>query len=403
MKSKSSSTADLIVIGGGIVGLATALKVMERHPGLRVVVVEKEPRWAAHQSGRNSNVIHSGVYYKPGSAKARLAVAGNRSMYEFCAEHSIAHARSGKLIVAVDDAELPRLELLAERGRANGVEAEKLDAAGVAAVEPGVKAEAGLRVPSAGITDFAEVCRAMAGLIARRGGELLLEHRVRRIERRSGDYRIVAGQRTLVAPHFVACAGLQSDRVARLEGIDPGILIVPFRGEYFHVRRASLVRALVYPVPDPDLPFLGVHLTRAIDGSLHAGPNAVLAFGREGYRKTSVNPRDLAESLTYGGFWRMARQMRRSGIEELRRSFSRKLFLRSVRRLVPAIDDDDLTPAPSGVRAQALRPDGSLHDDFLFVRGEASLHVCNAPSPAATASLEIGAHVATELDGILTG
>jgi L-2-hydroxyglutarate oxidase len=402
--SKSPSTPrafDVAVIGGGIVGLATALRLLEARPELTLVLLEKEPRWAAHQSSRNSGVIHSGIYYRPDSMKAKLGRAGNSSMIAFCRTHSIPVNVCGKLIVATSESDLPGLEQLRQRAAANGVEATLMDGSEARTVEPNVRAVVALHVPSTAVTDFGAAAAVMARLVSERGGSLRQRCTVSAIRRTGSHYQIDTERTSFEARYLVACAGLESDRIARLEGVDPGIRIIPFRGEYHHIARAELVRALIYPVPDPDLPFLGVHLTRSVDGSLHAGPNAVLALAREGYTRTSISPRDLAGTLTYGGFWRMARRFIGPGWQEMMRSFNRGAFVRSVQRLVPEIRPEDFFPAPAGVRAQAVWSDGRLADDFVFVRGEASLHVCNAPSPAATASLEIGRTIAEEVRAMM--
>jgi L-2-hydroxyglutarate oxidase len=392
------SMYDFLVIGGGIVGLATAREI-GRRTGARVAVVEKEARVAAHQSGRNSGVIHSGIYYKPGTLKAKLAVRGNTRMVEYCRERRIPFEVCGKLIVATAKDELERLSQLAERAKANGIDAEWLDAAGINGIEPHATGLAALRVRTAGITDYKRVCASLAEEIRAAGGEIILGGAVTGIDRGSSAARVHAGERTFETKFLVACAGLQSDRIARLDGLSPDVRIVPFKGEYWEIvrERRSLVRALIYPVPNPDFPFLGVHLTRMIDGGVHAGPNAVLSLAREGYGKFDLSPRDLASALSWPGFWKMAAKNLGEGMAEMRRSLSKRLFVESARRLVPGLRERDLLPGEPGIRAQALRADGSLADDFLFARGERSLHVLNAPSPAATASLEIATTIADEL------
>lgn len=389
---------DFVIIGGGIVGLAAAREI-GRRTGAKIAVLEKEARVAAHQSGRNSGVIHSGIYYKPGTLKARLAVRGNLAMVAYCREHRIPVDVCGKLIVATEPAELPRLQALAERAAVNGIEAEWLDGPAIASVEPHAAGLAALRVRSAGITDYRAVCASFADEIRSMGGEIRLGGVVAAIERGSATTRIRVGNETIETRFLLACAGLQSDRVARLDGLDPQVRIVPFKGEYWEIvrERRSLVRALIYPVPNPDFPFLGVHLTRMIDGGVHAGPNAVLALAREGYRKHDLSLRDLASTVSWPGFWKMAAKNLGEGLSEARRSLSKRRFVDSARRLVPGLRERDLVAAEPGIRAQALRADGSLADDFLFLRGERSLHVLNAPSPAATASLEIARQIAEEL------
>ncbi|MDT0321299.1 L-2-hydroxyglutarate oxidase [Streptomyces millisiae] len=393
---------DVVVVGGGIVGLATAHALRAARPGLVVTVLEKEPRLATHQSGRNSGVIHSGVYYRPGSLKARLAVRGAAELKKFCAEHGIPHAVPGKLIVATSPAELPRLHELAQRARRNGVPVRELGQAQMAEYEPGVHGVAALRVLTTGQCDFGAVARRLAELVdVRRGAEVVA------IDRRPGlgvAIRTARGE-VLRARALVNCAGLHSDRIARLAGDDPGLRIVPFRGEFYRLRpeRAHLVRGLVYPVPDPAFPFLGVHLTVGLDGEVHIGPNAVLALAREGYDWGVVRPAELADALAYPGLWRMAARHWRAGAGELLRSLSKRAFTAAVRRLLPGIEEDDLLPAPAGVRAQAVRPDGGLVDDFHFVERPHTVHVLNAPSPAATACLPIGQEIAARTLTALAG
>ncbi|SRR5581483_1630474 len=375
---------DYAIIGGGIVGLATALALPESSS---VILFEKEPQFAAHQTGRNSAVIHSGIYYKPGTLKARMAVDGNRSMVEFCRAHAIPFDICGKLIVATGDAEVARLRKLEENARGNGVATRWLDAAEAKEIEPHVSAVAALHVPSTGVVDYRLVSEAMARSIR---GQLELSCRVLAIE----NDRLITTNGDFRARTIINCAGLFSDRLARSRNIR----IVPFRGEYYDVTgaSASLVRTLIYPVPNPDFPFLGVHLTRGVEGHVHAGPNAVLALAREGYRWRDINLRDSFETFTYGGFWRLAARNWEEGGREVLRSVSRHLFAQSVQRLVPGIQERDLHRSRAGVRAQALLPSGALADDFVIERRGNAIHVCNAPSPAATASLEIGKYVAAE-------
>jgi L-2-hydroxyglutarate oxidase len=384
--------SDYLVVGGGIVGLATALAVLERQSSARVLLVEKEASWAAHQTGRNSGVIHSGIYYKPGSLKARLARQGNLSMVAFCRKHDLQHDLCGKVIVASLPDQLPVLENLRKRGLENGLEIQALDADQVRQFEPHVQAVAGLRVPSTGIVDYRAVCRKLSELVQDRGGELRLGTRVLGARERPDAMVVETTAGPFETRLLVNCAGLHSDRVARLSGAATEARIVPFRGEYYELRqdRRHLVRSLIYPVPNPAFPFLGVHFTRMIDGSVHAGPNAVLSFKREGYHKTDVSLRDLAEVLLFPGFWRLAARHAGEGMRELARSLSKRRFTRSLQELIPELRAEDLVPSAAGVRAQALLRSGSLVDDFLIVDGPRAVHVCNAPSPAATASLEIG-------------
>jgi L-2-hydroxyglutarate oxidase len=388
-----------IVIGAGIVGLATAYRITHERPDAQVTVVEKEAQVGAHQTGHNSGVIHAGVYYKPGSLKARLCATGNQSIVDFCNDHGIPVEVCGKLIVATDDDELPRLHALHERARANGLAVELITREQALEYEPHVAAIAALHVPSTGIVDFATVCRKLAELLEKAGAQVLLGARVTGFAR-TGDRTIVrttAGD--LAADVLVSCAGLHADRIARLAGASPPARIIPFRGEYYELRpdRRHLVRGLIYPVPDPQFPFLGVHLTRMIDGSVHAGPNAVLALAREGYKWRRIRPRDLAEVAAYPGMWRLARRHLRYGMTEVRRSLSVRRFVDSLARLVPEITADDLVRAESGVRAQAIAPTGDLVDDFLIVAQDRQVHVLNAPSPAATSSLEIAKHIVAQL------
>lgn len=387
----------VVVVGGGIVGMATALALADRgHPP---IVLEAEDRVAAHQTGHNSGVIHSGLYYKPGSVKARTCRAGLEAMYRFCEEESIPHRRLGKLVVALHADELPRLATLEERGRANGVRLRRLSAPELKAHEPEVAGIAGLRVEDTGIVNYTAVTEAMARRLVKRGGEVRTGHRVLGIRRDGAETVVETSRGAVRAGRLVTCAGLQCDRVARLAGLDPGVRIVPFRGEYYVLRpeRAHLVRGLIYPVPNPALPFLGVHFTRGIDDVVEAGPNAVLAFKREGYSWGDVSIRDAADWAAFPGFWRMALAQWQNGLEEMRRSLSRTRFLRSLQALLPALTDADIAPGGSGVRAQAVGRDGRLLDDFHLVQGPGVVHVLNAPSPAATASLEIGRIVAAQL------
>jgi (S)-2-hydroxyglutarate dehydrogenase len=384
--------ADFLVIGGGIVGLAVAHRLILDRPHATVLVVEKEDRVGAHQTGHNSGVIHSGIYYKPGSLKARLCRAGSQSIVEFCKEQDIPVEVCGKLIVAIDEGEMPRLTALAKRAAENGVSARMLTPAEAVEIEPNVACYAALHVADTGITDFGAVCVVLARLVEEAGGTVLTGARVTDI--RGTTVLTSAGE--ISAGTVINCAGLYADRVARSAGATAPVRIVPFRGEYYTLKR-DLVRNLIYPVPDPALPFLGVHLTRMIDGSLHAGPNAVLALAREGYTWGRVRPRDLAETLAFPGLWRLARTQLGTGVTEVRRSLSRRRFAASLARLVPAVTAGDLVPAHAGVRAQAIRPDGSLVDDFLVLVRPGQVHVLNAPSPAATSSLEIAKHIVSEL------
>jgi (S)-2-hydroxyglutarate dehydrogenase len=390
-----------VVIGGGILGLAVAHRLRTDRPGDAVTVLEKEPGWAAHQTGHNSGVIHAGVYYRPGSLKATLCRAGGASMTRFCAEQGLPYEICGKLIVATEAAELPRLHALHERAVANGLPVSLIGAVEAAEYEPNVAAIAALRVDSTGIVDFGTVCRRLAELLDEAGADLRLNTRVTGIRTRTDGVRVSTTGGELTADVLVNCAGLHADRIARLAGLDPPARIVPFRGEYYELlpERRKLVRGLIYPVPDPAFPFLGVHLTRMIDGSVHAGPNAVLAAAREGYSWRRFDPRDVWEQVGYPGLWALARRHYRYGLTEVIRSLSRKRFADSLARLVPELTEADITPAGAGVRAQAVRPDGGLVDDFLLVEGERQVHVLNAPSPAATSAFEIARHLVALLPG----
>lgn len=390
---------DVAIVGGGIVGLATLHELSQQRPRARLLLIEKEETLAAHQTGHNSGVIHSGIYYKPGSAKARLAVAGARSMVRFCQTHGIPHELCGKVIVATTPEELPRLAILAERAQANGVVAHRLSPEQIQEHEPHVRGRAGLFVTSTGIVDYRQVARCLAERAQERGAELHTQTRLLSLHTHAGCQRLSTTRGEFEAKTVVSCAGLQSDRVARSSGAPVGARIVPFRGEYYELipERRELVRGLIYPVPNPSFPFLGVHFTRMTDGSVHAGPNAVLALAREGYTKTDLNVADLWETLTYPAFWKLARKHGAEGAREILRSLSKPLFVRSMQALIPELDSSDVYPAGAGVRAQALAADGALVDDFLIVRGERQLHVCNAPSPAATASLEIARELVAQL------
>ena len=393
-------SSDIAVIGGGLVGLATAMALGES--GLRVTVLEAEDRVAVHQSGHNSGVIHSGLYYKPGSLKATFTAEGSRALYRLCEEEGIAHERCGKLVVATAPEELPALDELHRRGQENGLPGvRRLRAEEIGEVEPHAAGIAALHVPGTGIIDYQGVARAYVRRIESQDGQVVTGARVTGVRRdgvrREGPGLVVETARGAVScTLLVNCAGLQSDRVARLCGADPKVRIVPFRGEYYDLvpERRSLVRGLIYPVPDPRFPFLGVHLTRRVDGSVEAGPNAVLALKREGYRWRDVSARDMAATAAWPGFWRLALRHRRIAVYEVRRSLSKGVFVRDLQRLVPAIGPGDVHRAGSGVRAQALDEKGGLVDDFRIERSERAIHVLNAPSPGATASIPIGRRIA---------
>ena len=385
------------IIGGGIVGLATAYRLAERRPGADITVLEKEAGVGQHQTGHNSGVLHCGLSYKPGTIRARLAVSGIRQMVEFCQANGVAHDVCGKLVVAAEASEIPRLRVLQERGAANGVAGLRwLNLEQMREIEPHVAGVAGLHVPHEGIVDYPGVCRALAARLAEHGSRVVTGARVRRLRREGAGWMAETTAGEFAADYLINCAGLQCDLVSELAGERRGTRIVPFRGEYFKLRpeRQFLVRNLIYPTADPRFPFLGLHFTRLIHGGIEAGPNAVLAFAREGYRKTDFNAADMIDALTYRGFWRFLVKYRAAAWFELRRSFSRELFCRSLQRLVPEIRPEDLETGGSGVRAQAIVPDGEIVQDFDIIARSNALHVLSAPSPAATAALAIGAEIA---------
>ena len=390
---------DFAIIGGGIVGLATGAALGRRYPYARILLVEKEAGFAQHQTGRNSGVIHSGIYYKPGSLKAEMAQAGNQSMRAFCYEYGVPFDVCGKLIVATTLEEIPALEGIFDRSLKNGVPALRLRPEEVKEIEPHVACLAALRVPTTGIVDYRQVCHALVHEMQQQGGELKLGTEILQVVPTTLGHLLETTWGSLETRFLINCAGLHSDRVARLGGMEPQAMIVPFRGEYFELtpERRHLVRHLIYPVPNPAFPFLGVHFTRMMDGSIHAGPNAVLSFKREGYKKSDFSLRDFTEVMTYPGFWKLTSRYYQEGFHEMFRSWSKAAFTRSLQRLVPEIRAEDLIPSKSGVRAQALLRDGNMVDDFLLLEGKNSLHVCNAPSPAATASLEIAKRIVTKV------
>jgi L-2-hydroxyglutarate oxidase len=395
----TSAPYDIAIIGGGIVGLATGLALSRSHPRIRLLLVEKESDWGAHQTGHNSGVLHSGIYYTPGSLKARFAREGNWAMVAFCREHGLPHEVCGKVIVATEPEELPLLDRLYQRGLENELTVSRLSAEELKAREPHVNGLAALLVPSAGITDYKRVAQKFAALLQEQGSDLRRNTRVEKLTPTADGITLGTTGGEFHSRFLVNCAGLHSDRIARLAGARTEAHIVPFRGEYYTLTpgKRALVTHLIYPVPNPAFPFLGVHFTRMIDGEIHAGPNAVLSLKREGYRKTDLALSDVADVATFGGFWRLAARHWREGAKEWTRSLSKAAFTRSLQRLIPEIRAEDLIPAGAGVRAQALLPDGRLVDDFLLVSGPNSLHVCNAPSPAATAALKIGEYVAKEV------
>jgi len=388
---------DVVIIGGGIVGLATAFRLMEMTK-IKIAVIEAENRLAAHQTGNNSGVIHSGLYYKPGSLKAQNCVEGREAMYQFCAEHQIPHERCGKLVVATKEEEIPRLKDLQQRGLANGLKGlQWLEQDELKKYEPYVQGIAGLLVPETGIVDYTAVTQKLAELVQAAGHDVLLQHRFKALKRQGKDLLIKTSQNDIQARFLINCGGLYSDRIASKCGLKPEVRIVPFRGEYYKIKpeKRYLVKNLIYPVPEPAFPFLGVHFTRMIDGGVEAGPNAVLAFKREGYTKTSFSLRDTIETFTYPGFLRLAGKYLKIGLAEYYRSFSKKAFVQALQALIPAIEEKDLEPGGAGVRAQALEKSGSLVDDFRILEAPQMIHVLNAPSPASTASLSIGKTIAT--------
>jgi L-2-hydroxyglutarate oxidase len=392
---------DIAIIGGGIVGTATAM-ALTKQSRASLIVLEAEDRLAAHQTSHNSGVIHSGLYYKPGSLKARNCVEGREALYRFCEAHGIAHDRCGKIVVATLENELPALDELERRGRANGLRGlRRLGTEEIRDYEPHATGIAGLFVPDTGIVDYAQVTQAFADLVREAGGEVRLRSRLRRLRRTRDAIVLETTGGEVYCRHLINCAGLQADRVARLCGVDPRLRIVPFRGEYYELipERRYLAKNLIYPVPDPRFPFLGVHFTRMIHGGVEAGPNAVLAFKREGYRRSSFSPADTLDLFAFAGFWRMAVRYWRMGLGEFYRSFSRRAFVRALQRLISDLRCEDVRRAGAGVRAQALEADGALVDDFRIVEADKMIHVLNAPSPAATASVSIGRTIAAMAAG----
>jgi L-2-hydroxyglutarate oxidase len=391
--------ADVAIIGGGIVGLATAYQLSELHPEKRVVVLEKEAGLAQHQTGHNSGVLHSGIYYRPGSLRAKNCRSGKEAMQAFCAANDIDHEICGKVIVAIAESELPALDKIYERGQENGVGCEIIDAERLAELEPHTAGIRAIHVPSAGIVNYRQVCECLARLVQERGGEIVKGAKVTGIHHGVSEITLQSSSVEVAAKYVVNCGGLHSDRVTKMGGVRPEVKIVPFRGEYYELRPEAyhLCRNLIYPVPDPKFPFLGVHFTRMIDGTVECGPNAVLAFAREGYRRRDVNLYDLCESLTYSGFLRLAVKYWRTGAGEMWRSLSKAAFLHALQRLIPEVQSADIHAAPAGVRAQAVSPDGAIVDDFMIQSHDRIVNVCNAPSPAATSSLNVGKLVVEHL------
>ena len=392
-----SSQYDIVIIGGGILGLSTAMQLLERSPQWRVAVVEKEEELATHQTGHNSGVMHSGIYYRPGSRKAQFCVAGLNNMIKFCEENEIEFQQCGKVIVALHESELGRLQDLYERGTANGVrDLEIVGPERLKEIEPHTAGVRALWAPHTGIVDFTKVAAAFANKFQQAGGDIFTGAAVKKITRSTGSVALETTKGTLQVKYLINCAGLYADKVASMTGENIGVRIIPFRGEYYTLRREShhLVSGLIYPVPDPQFPFLGVHFTRNIKGHVEAGPNAVMALRREGYRKRDFSLGDSLGNLAYPGFWKMALKYWKIGMGEVYRSYSRRVFLRDLQRLLPEIQNSDLASGGSGVRAQAVARDGSLLDDFSIIQSGDAIHVLNAPSPGATSSLAIGEHIA---------
>lgn len=393
---------DFVIIGGGIVGLSTGMALGEKYPHASLVILEKENRLAYHQTGHNSGVIHSGIYYKPGSFKAKFTRAGSQSMVNFCQKYDLPYEVCGKVIVATKEQELPLLDNLYRRGIENGLSVKKITPEEVKEKEPYVSCLAGIYVPTSGIADYKKVCQKYADLIQQQGGEIRLNTKVTNITNTPQGKVLQTTQGEIKAKFIINCAGLYSDRLAQLDGVNPQAKIVPFRGEYYQLKpeKRYLVKTLIYPVPNPEFPFLGVHFTRMIDGSIHAGPNAVLSLKREGYQKTDFDFSEFMEVMTYPGFWKLAAKHADEGIKEIIRSFSKAAFVKSLQQLIPEVQAEDIMPCEAGVRAQALKADGKLVDDFLIIQNQQAMHVCNAPSPAATASLEIGKAIVAQIPQI---
>jgi L-2-hydroxyglutarate oxidase len=394
---------NFIIIGGGILGMSTAMQLQQTYPDKRLMVLEKESGPAQHQSGHNSGVIHAGVYYTPGSLKARFCLEGNRATREFCDQHDIAYDICGKLLVATNEVEKQRMEALGERTAANGLEREWLEADALREREPNITGVAGIHVPSSGIVDYAEVTRAMAADFQRLGGEIRYEAEVTGLEERRQEVVVSTTKASYTSRYLVSCSGLMADKVIRMLGQKPDFTICPFRGEYYQLpeQHNHIVNHLIYPIPDPTMPFLGVHLTRMIDGSVTVGPNAVLALKREGYRKRDVSLADMGQMLTHPGILKVLGRHLRPGLAEMKNSFYKRGYLELVRKYCPSLTADDLLPYPAGVRAQAVSKDGKLVDDFLFVNTRRTLNVVNAPSPAATSALPIGAHIVKQVAALL--
>ena len=407
--SVEARTYDVAIVGGGIIGLSTAMQLLERSPNLSVAVMEKEPELAQHQTGHNSGVIHSGIYYRPGSWKSRFCVGGKDRLIEFCDQNEIEYDECGKVIVATHESELGRLQDLYERGVANGVpDLEVVDSERLTEIEPHTVGVRALWAPHTGIIDYTQVARAYAGKAQGYGGDIFTDAAVNSVRQTTDGNALETARGTLQARHVINCGGLYADRLARMMGEDTDVRIIPFRGEYFQLAKTSeqLVKGLIYPVPDPRFPFLGVHYTRSIHGYVEAGPNAVLAWAREGYRKSDISLSETMGALTFPGFWKMTAKHWRTGMQEMHRSYRKSVFVNDLRKLIPEIQPTDLEPGGSGVRAQAVAANGALLDDFHILRGQRALHVLNAPSPGATSSLAIGEYLtnlALEDFGLQTG
>ncbi len=394
---------DFIIIGGGILGMSTAMQLQQRYPDKRILLLEKESGPAQHQTGHNSGVIHAGVYYTPGSLKARFCLEGNRRMKAFCDEHQVKYDVCGKLLVATNDLEMQRMQALWERTEANGLEREWLSADALHEREPNITGIGAIFVPSSGIVNYAQVTQAMAQVFLQLGGEIRYGHAVNALKESQQEVQVSTEQEIFTTRYLISCSGLMADRVVRMLGLKPQFTICPFRGEYYLLpqQHNQIVNHLIYPIPDPSMPFLGVHLTRMIDGTTTVGPNAVLALKREGYRKTDISPRDLLQMFTNPGILRVLANNLRPGLVEMKNSLFKSAYLQEVRKYCPSITQTDLTPYPAGVRAQAISRDGKLIDDFLFINTRRSVNVCNAPSPAATSSLPIGEYIVAQVVSLL--
>ena len=388
-------TCDFLIVGGGIVGLASAFALSRRFPDAKLMVVEKESRWAFHQTGRNSGVIHSGIFYKPGSFKARFARASYTSLTQFCQEHGITYEMCGKLVVARDEGDVPRLDEFRRSGETNGLKVRRLHLEEIREIEPHVSVPGALHVPEAGIVNYRQVCEKLAEILAAQGAEMRLNTRVESLRQMSSTLVAETNSGDFEARFLVTCGGLQEDRLAQMDGIGTVVRMIPFRGDYYELKteRRHLIRNLVYPLPSPIYPFLGVHAVRHLDGGVHLGPNAVVNPSREGYRR-ELNMKELGETVSFPGFWKLALKYWQEGAREMWRSANKNAFLRAAQRFIPELQAGDIEPAPSGIRSQMMSKDGALIDDFLFVDGPRSVHVLNAPSPAATCSIEIGKAVA---------